>query len=178
VPWVKFHVDSVKLPRHTPNPSNPTQKAVVGSLVSHVALFLWYDLVLTRHPLLTPSHGSRDGRKRTVQHDYGRRIRIARLLGYCNSDLVDDIDIRKSTTGVMFFLRNCLVSWQSLKQRFVALSSYEVDYTAATIVVTQAIWMARLLGEHLGRESEVVTLARNLVFHERSKHIGLSTTSL
>jgi hypothetical protein len=33
--------------------------------------------------------------------------------------------------------------------------------------------MARLLGEYLGRESEVVTLARNLVFHERSKHIGL-----
>jgi hypothetical protein len=75
------------------------------------------------------------------------------------------------------------VSWQSLKQRVVALSSCEVEYIAATTAATQAIWMARLLGELLGKEQKVVelkvdsksalALARNPVFYERSKHIDL-----
>jgi hypothetical protein len=63
------------------------------------------------------------------------------------------------------------------------MSSCEAEYIAATTDATQAIWMARLLGELLGRKSEMVelkvdsksalTLARNPVFHECSKHIDL-----
>jgi hypothetical protein len=121
----------------------------------------------------------------TLQYSlrYGRQMGTTRLVGYCDSDLASDIDTRKSTTGALFFLGKSLVSWQSLKQRVVALSSCEAEYIAATTVVTQAIWMAQLLGELLGREPEVVelkvdsksalALARNSVFHERSKHIDL-----
>jgi hypothetical protein len=83
---------------------------------------------------------------------YGRRTGMTRLVGYCDSDLAGDIDTRKSTRGALFFLDKCLVSWQSLKQRVVALSSCEAEYIAATTVATQAIWMARLLGELHGRE--------------------------
>jgi hypothetical protein len=114
---------------------------------------------------------------------YGRRTGTTRLVGYCDSDLASDIDTRKSTTGALFFLGKSLVSWQSLKQRDVALSSCEAEYIAATTAATQAIWMARLLGELFEREPEVVelkvdnksalALARNPVFHERSKHIDL-----
>jgi hypothetical protein len=106
---------------------------------------------------------------------YGRRTGTTRLVGYCDSDLADDIDTRKSTTCTMFFLGKSLVGWLSLKQRVVALSSCEAEYIA--------IWMARLLCELLEREPEVVelkvdsksalTLARNPVFHKRSKHIDL-----
>jgi hypothetical protein len=114
---------------------------------------------------------------------YGRRTGTTRLVGYCNSDLAGDIDTRKSTTGALFFLGNCLVSWQSLKQRVVVMSSCEAEYIVVTTAATQAIWMARLLGELLRREPEVVVLkvdnksalalARNPVFHERNKHIDL-----
>jgi hypothetical protein len=114
---------------------------------------------------------------------YGRRTGTTRLVGYCDSDLADDIDMRKSITGALFFLGKCLVNWQSLKQRVVALSSCEAEYIAATTAVTQAIWMARLLGELLGKEPKVVelkvdsksvlALSRNQVFHECSKHIDL-----
>jgi hypothetical protein len=114
---------------------------------------------------------------------YGRRTGMTRLVGYCDSDLIGDIDTRKSTIGALFFLSKSLVSWQSLKQRVVALSSCKAEYIAATTAATQAIWMARLLGELLKREPEVVelkvdnksalSLARNKVFHERNKHIDL-----
>lgn len=114
---------------------------------------------------------------------YKRKTKETRLVGYSDSDLAGDIDTRNSTSGTLFFLGNCLVSWQSLKQRVVALSSCEAEYVAATTAATQGIWLARLLGELHGREAGAVelmvdsksalALAKNPVFHERSKHIDL-----
>jgi hypothetical protein len=46
---------------------------------------------------------------------YKRAPSMARFIGYCDSDLAGDIDISKSTSGTMFFLGDCLVSWQSIK---------------------------------------------------------------
>jgi hypothetical protein len=37
---------------------------------------------------------------------YGWWTGNAGLVGYCDSDLTDDIDTRKSTTGVLFFHDN------------------------------------------------------------------------
>ncbi|XP_066375098.1 uncharacterized mitochondrial protein AtMg00810-like [Miscanthus floridulus] len=45
----------------------------------------------------------------------------ARFIGYCDSDLAGDVDTSKRTTETMFFLGDCFVSWQSLKQKVVAL---------------------------------------------------------
>jgi hypothetical protein len=114
---------------------------------------------------------------------YGWQTGMTKLVGYYDSDLSGDIDTRKSTTCALFLLGKSLVSWQSLKQRVVALSSCEAEYIAATTAATQAIWMARLLGELLRWEPEVVelkvdnksvlALARNPVFYERNKHIDL-----
>jgi hypothetical protein len=114
---------------------------------------------------------------------YGRHSDAAHFVGYCDSDLAGDIDTSKSTSGALFFLGDCPVSWQSVKQRVVALSSCEAEYIAATTAATQALWLARLLGELLGRRTEAVelrvdsksalALAKNPVFHERSKHIRI-----
>ena len=55
------------------------------------------------------------------------------LLGYSDSDLAGDVDSRKNTSGVIFFLGESPISWQSAKQKVVALSSCEAEYiTAAT----------------------------------------------
>ena len=65
----------------------------------------------------------------------------------------------------------------------MALSSCEAEYIAATTASTQALWLARLLGDLLGRDAEAVelrvdskfalALAKNPVVHERSKHIRI-----
>jgi hypothetical protein len=97
------------------------------------------------------------------------------------SDHAGDIDTSKSMSGTLFFLGKCLVSGQSVKQQVVALSSCEAEYIEASTTSTQALWLARLLGDLLGRDTRAVelrvdsksalALAKNLDFHERSKHI-------
>ena len=83
----------------------------------------------------------------------------------------------------MFFLGKCLVSWQSLKQRVLTLSSCEAEHIATTTAATHALWLSRLLGELLGKEVEAVelrvdsksalALAKNPVFHKKSMHIRI-----
>jgi hypothetical protein len=65
----------------------------------------------------------------------------AHLIGYCDSDHVGDIDTSKSISGILFFFGKCLVSWQSVKQQVVALSSCEAEYIAASTASTQALWL-------------------------------------
>jgi hypothetical protein len=52
----------------------------------------------------------------------------AMLIGFNDTNFAGDVDARKSTTGVIFFLVNNPVTWQSMKQRVVTQSSYESKY--------------------------------------------------
>jgi hypothetical protein len=117
----------------------------------------------------------------TLDHGiyYPRCPGEARLVGYSDSDHVGDTS--KSTSGILFYFSKCLISWQSVKQQVVALSSCEAEYIAATTALTQALWLVRLLSDLLGKDTGAVelrvnsksalALAKNPVFHEWSKHI-------
>lgn len=63
----------------------------------------------------------------------------SRLIGYCDSDLARDADDCKSTSGVVFFLGDSMISWLSQKQKVVALSFCEVEYIAASKAVCQGV---------------------------------------
>ncbi|XP_052134024.1 secreted RxLR effector protein 161-like [Oryza glaberrima] len=112
---------------------------------------------------------------------YKRMETPPELVGYCDADMAGDVDTRKSTSGVVFFLGANPVSWQSIKQKVVALSSCEAEYKAATTAACHRIWLALLLGEIKQEEPEsfkllvdnksVIALSKNPVFHDRSKHI-------
>ncbi|KAH9699504.1 hypothetical protein KPL71_024380 [Citrus sinensis] len=100
--------------------------------------------------------------------------------GYVDSNFTRDVDKRKSTTGYVFTLARGAVSWVSKLQTVVVLSTTEVEYMAATQVCKEAIWIQRLLKE-LGHKQEKISvfcdsqstlhIARNPVFHSRTKHI-------
>jgi hypothetical protein len=104
-----------------------------------------------------------------------------KLVGFYDRDLAGDVDSSKSTTGVACFLGRNLVSWQSQKQRVVALSTCEAEYMAAA--ACQGIWLARFLGHLRNRATESVelkvdnqsalALMKNPIFHDRSKHIRM-----
>ncbi|XP_062203440.1 secreted RxLR effector protein 161-like [Phragmites australis] len=75
------------------------------------------------------------------------------LVGYSHSDMEGDVDDRKSTTGIIFFLGGNPVSWQSRKQRMVALSSCKAEYITGTAAACQGVWLGRLLGDVLGAKT-------------------------
>ncbi|KAG6479946.1 hypothetical protein ZIOFF_063423 [Zingiber officinale] len=103
------------------------------------------------------------------------------IFGYSDSDLAGDLDGRKSTSGMAFYFNESLVSWNSQKQKTVALSSCEAEFMAATTAACQALWLRSLVSELTGEEPKPVTLfvdnrsaialMKNPVFHGRSKHI-------
>lgn len=105
------------------------------------------------------------------------------LSGYSDSDLAGDMVDRKSTGGMSFYLNESLITWVSQKQRCVALSSCEAEFMAATATACQGIWLHRLLSQiadvragpvviYIDNKS-AIDLARNPVFHGRSKHIDV-----
>lgn len=105
------------------------------------------------------------------------------LSGYSDSDLAGHVDDRRSTGGMAFYLNESLVTWVSQKQRCVALSSCEAEFMAATAAACQAIWLRNLLGQVTGNyvgpvvlyidNKSAIDLAKNPVFHGRSKHIDI-----
>ncbi|KAH9783217.1 hypothetical protein KPL71_009226 [Citrus sinensis] len=104
------------------------------------------------------------------------------IRGYVDSDFVGDLDKRKSTTGYVFTLAGTAVNRVSKLQTVAALSTIEAEYMAATQVCKEAIWIQRLLKE-LGHKQEKISvfcdsqsalhIARNPIFHSRTKHIGV-----
>jgi hypothetical protein len=164
---------------------------LVGSLhyLTHTRLDLVFSVGYVSRFMQRPTTEHQQAVKRiiryvagTLDHDlyYPRCPREAHLVGYSDSDHAGDIDTSKSTSGILFFV-NCLISWQSVKQQVVALSSCEAEYIAASTASTQALWLVRLLNDLLDRDTGAVelrldsksalALAKNLIFHERSKHI-------
>jgi hypothetical protein len=84
------------------------------------------------------------------------------LVGYSDTDMAGDLDDRKSTTSCLFFLNGCPVTWQSVKQQPIALSSCEAEYMAATAAACQAAWLSRLLGELLNQQEETVKFSSTI----------------
>ncbi|KAK1631316.1 hypothetical protein QYE76_005631 [Lolium multiflorum] len=103
------------------------------------------------------------------------------IIGYSDSDHADDVDDRKSTSGVIFFFGSSIITWGSQKQKIVAQSSCEAEYIAAATAASQAVWLRRLLGAVLGKEPDrvklcmdnlsAIALCKNPIFHDRIKHI-------
>ncbi|KAG7599681.1 GAG-pre-integrase domain [Arabidopsis suecica] len=73
-----------------------------------------------------------------------------RLIGFSDSRHNVDEDDGKSTTGHVFYLNECPITWCSQKQDTVALSSCEAEFMAATEAAKQAVWLQELLGEVIG----------------------------
>eukprot|EP00253_Pinus_taeda_P020211 PITA_20211 len=118
--------------------------------------------------------------------DYGllyTKDRDIRLSGFNDADWAGSSVDRKSTSGYYFNIGSGMTFWCSSKQKFVALSSCEAEYMAASTTSCEAIWLRKLLVNLFKRNMEVtkimcdnqsfIKLSEILVFHDRSKHIDI-----
>ena len=102
--------------------------------------------------------------------------------GYTNSDYARDLDKQRSTSSYVFMLARGAMSWRSRLQNCITQSTIEAEYVVATEACKEAIWLGRLVVD-LGMKIEMpelhcdsqsaIQLAKNLVFHAKTKHIDV-----
>jgi transposase InsO family protein len=104
------------------------------------------------------------------------------LVGYTDADWGGGHGCR-SVTGYAFMLAGGVISWQSKKQKTVALSTVEAEYMATTQGAKEAVWWRSFLSG-LGHDITAPTmlhsdnqgsiaLAHNPEHHARTKHINI-----
>ncbi|KAH9647652.1 hypothetical protein KPL70_025267 [Citrus sinensis] len=121
----------------------------------------------------------------TLSHGlvYGKSgIKSEGIFGFVDSDFAGDLDRRRSLAGYLYMLDGCLINWKASLQHVVALSTTEVEYTAAAEAVKEALWMKGLIAE-LGvsqktvdvfcDSSSAIYLSKNPAHHEKTKHVDI-----
>jgi hypothetical protein len=107
------------------------------------------------------------------------------IIGYTDADWGGDISTRRSTTGYLYLFLGASLSWTSKLQRTVALSSCEAEYMAIKETIKENLYIQGILQElepYIGfiecgniytDSNSAIQLAKNPVFHNRTKHIDI-----
>ncbi|RVW29739.1 Retrovirus-related Pol polyprotein from transposon RE2 [Vitis vinifera] len=108
------------------------------------------------------------------------------LQGWYDSDWAACPVTRRSLSGWLVFLRQSPISWKTKKQHTVSRSSAEAEYRAMAAVTCELKWLKELLlslGVHHPKaiklfcdRQSALHMAKNPVFHERTKHIEVTVT--
>ncbi|KAG7310616.1 hypothetical protein JYU34_003408 [Plutella xylostella] len=104
------------------------------------------------------------------------------ITAYADADWGRNESDRRSYTGYVFKLGESIVSWESRKQRTVALSSTEAEYMAISDACKEALFLRQFLHGILGKTLKVKmyndnqsaqNLCKNAMLHARTKHIDI-----
>lgn len=103
------------------------------------------------------------------------------VTGFVDADWASNFD-RRSYTGYIFEIGGSAVSWESRKQRTVALSSTEAEYMAIADGTKEAMFLRSFLNECIGSflfvtmyndSQSAQKLCNSQLHHSRSKHIDV-----
>ena len=106
---------------------------------------------------------------------------IASLLVIATVTELETLMTEKAQLVLEFFMDYTAFTWLSKMQPIITLSTCEAVYVAATACTCHAIWLRNLLKELSMSQinpteicvdnKSAIALAKNPVFHDRSKHI-------
>jgi len=111
------------------------------------------------------------------------------LQGYSDADWAGDHETRRSTTGFTFIFGGAAVSWGSMLQKTVALSTMEAGYMALREASKEGFWLNKLVQSVASQglrttisggpinikvdNSGCIDISKNPVKHKRTKHIDI-----
>jgi hypothetical protein len=119
--------------------------------------------------------------KGTVNYglQFGGKIQLE---GYADADWGMDEETRRSTTGFIFFFGGP-ISWKSMLQKTVALSSTEAEFMSLVSEIQEGMWLLSLIQEMgidvkkpivlMEDNQGCIALANNPTQHGRTKHIDV-----
>ena len=122
--------------------------------------------------------------KQDENSNYNSHIKIN---AYTDADWGGDEDGRRSTTGSIIQINNCVINWISKKQDIVAQSTTEAEYIAIAETVKEVKWLIEFLQElkFYDKKKETATIytdnqaamkiaqSENNHNHQRTKHIDI-----
>uniref|UniRef100_A0A2N9IGQ9 CCHC-type domain-containing protein n=1 Tax=Fagus sylvatica TaxID=28930 RepID=A0A2N9IGQ9_FAGSY len=120
--------------------------------------------------------------KGTAEHGilFSRQPGTNSVVGYVDADYAGEVDDRRSTTGYVFTLSSGPICWKSTLQSIVAMSTTEAEYMAVAEAAKEALWLKGLVKElgkitlyHPKLSPSAIYLAKNQVYHARTKHIDV-----
>jgi hypothetical protein len=106
------------------------------------------------------------------------------LHGFVDADWASCTVDRRSYTGYCFIMSGSVISFESRKQRTIALSSCESEYMALSEACKEAIYLQNLLRDIMKPSDSTpiclysdsqssIKLAANPLYHKRTKHIDV-----
>lgn len=105
------------------------------------------------------------------------------LQAYCDATWASDSSDRRSLSAFCVFLGGSLISWKTKKQTAVSHSSAEAELHAMALVIAEVTWLRWLLEDFgvsvsmptplLSDSTDAISMARDPVKHELSKHVGV-----
>lgn len=104
------------------------------------------------------------------------------LVGYSDADYAGCLDTRKSTSGYIFMLGGCPISWTSQRQKAMATATMDAEYMAASDACKEAVWIRRFINDlevipHIENvplyidNNAALKLTKNPALHKKAKHI-------
>ena len=105
------------------------------------------------------------------------------LQAYCDATWASDSSDRRSLSAFCVFLGGSLIAWKTKKQTAVSRSSAEAELRAMALVTAEVTWLRWLLEDFgvsvstptplLSDSTGAISIARDPVKHELSKHVGV-----
>lgn len=103
------------------------------------------------------------------------------LVGFVDANWAQDVNDRRSQSGFYFILAGAAISWESRKQKVVAMSSAEAEYIALTEAAKEASYFKYIFEElNIGKKDPITIfsdsqsaqhMAKFGSHHHRTKHI-------
>ena len=105
------------------------------------------------------------------------------LHAFTDADWAGDLGDRRSTSGYICMMGNCVISYASKKQNVVALSTCEAEYIAGSLAAQEVLFLRQLLSGlgrpqigattlHMDNQS-AISFATNPMMTQKAKHIDI-----